>query len=155
MRLPESVLVEFAPSPSAAVAIGVMGVATLGVALTLPLAAWQHALCILAIAAWTLRAWRTQALRRARSACMALRLAPNRLVAVTLRDGRVLAGHVRNSSYVSARLTTVVWRADGERWSRTILILPDMVSADAFRRLRVMLRYARSGDVEAAPASQR
>ena len=75
--------------------------------------------------------------------------------AVTLADGRILAGHVRSSSYVSARLTTIVWRADGERRLRSILILPDMVSADAFRRLRVMLRYARSGEVEAAPESQR
>ena len=155
MRLPESVFIELAPSRCAGVAIGVLGAATIGVLLTLPIAAWQHALSIFVVAVWTWRAWRTHALRRGRAACIALRLAPNRLIAVTLADGRVLAGYVRSSSYVSARLTTIVWRADGERRSRCILILPDMVCADAFRRLRVMLRYARSGDVEASPASQR
>lgn len=155
MRLPESVVVELAPSRSAGVAIGALGAATIGVVLTLPIAAWQHALSLLAVAGWTWGAWRTHALRRGRAACVALRLAPNRLVAVTLADGRILAGHVRSSSYVSARLTTIVWRADGERRLRGIFILPDMVCADAFRRLRVMLRYARSGEVEAAPESQR
>jgi hypothetical protein len=153
MRLPESVLLEFAPSRSAGIAIGLLGAATMGVILTLPLAAWMQVLSILLVAGWTWSAWRTSALRRGRAACVSLRLAPNRLVAVTLADGRILAGHVRSSSYVSARLTTLVWRADGERRSRHILILPDMVSADAFRRLRVMLRYARNGDVAAAPAS--
>lgn len=155
MRLPESVFVEFAPSRAAGAAIGLLGAATTAVILTLPIVPWQQALAILAVAGWTFCAWRTHALRRGRTACVAMRLAPNRLVAVTLADGRVLAGYVRRSSYVSARLTTIVWCADGERRSRSILILPDMVSADAFRRLRVMLRYARNGDVDAAPASQR
>ena len=155
MRLPPSLLVELGPSRLAGVAIGVMGAATLGLALALPIAAWQQASLIAFVAGWTWRAWRTHALRQGASACIALRLAPNRLLAVTMGDGRRLAGHVRSSSYVGARLTTIVWRADGERWSRSVCILPDMLPAEDFRRLRVLLRYARSGDVAAVPANHR
>jgi len=51
-------------------------------------------------------------------------------------------------------MTSIVWRPDGARWSRAILVVPDMLPADEFRRLRVMLRYARSGRAQDAPASQ-
>jgi hypothetical protein len=61
---------------------------------------------------------------------------------------------VRAATYVGAWVTTIVWRPDGARWSRAILVLPDMLPAEDFRRLRVMLRYARSGDAQEAPASQ-
>ncbi len=48
----------------------------------------------------------------------------------------------------------VVWRPDGARWSRTVLIVPDMLPAEDFRRLRVMLRYARSAEVQDVPLNQ-
>jgi len=66
----------------------------------------------------------------------------------------MVAGHVRSSTRVSAALTSIVWRADGARWSRAILVLPDMLPADDFRRLRVMLRYARNGFEQEAPVNQ-
>jgi hypothetical protein len=69
-------------------------------------------------------------------------------------DGRLVAGHVRAATYVGAWITTIVWRPDGSRLSRTILVLPDMLPDEDFRRLRVMLRYARSGEVQDVPASQ-
>jgi hypothetical protein len=50
------------------------------------------------------------------------------------------------SSYVGAALTTLVWRVNGAPWWRSpevILILPDVVPADDFRRLRIFLRYGR------------
>ena len=55
---------------------------------------------------------------------------------------------------MSAALTSIVWRPDGARWSRSILVLPDMLAPDDFRRLRVMLRYARNGLEQDAPANQ-
>jgi hypothetical protein len=155
MRLPPSLLVELGPSRTAGIAIGLMGAATLGVVLALPIAAWQQAGLVGGVAGWAWRAWRMHALRQGSQACIALRLAPNRLLTATMGDGRLLAGHVRSSSYVGTRLTTIVWRADGERHSRSVWILPDMLPADDFRRLRVLLRYARSGDVAASPASHR
>jgi hypothetical protein len=46
-----------------------------------------------------------------------------------------------------------VWRPDRSRFSRAEFILPDMLPADDFRRLRVLLRYGRNDDAHGAPAS--
>ena len=40
-------------------------------------------------------------------------------------------------------LTTSVWRTRGARASRTIAILPDMLPAEDFRKLRVLLRLGK------------
>jgi hypothetical protein len=71
----------------------------------------------------------------------------DRRIVVTDRTGRSRAGVVLDDSYVGAALTTVVWRADGDRWwrpARTMLFLPDSLPAEEFRRLRVVLRYGRA-----------
>jgi hypothetical protein len=70
----------------------------------------------------------------------------DRGMTVTGRDGRSRAGVILDNSYVGAWLTTIVWRADGIRWwrpARTIVVLPDTLPEDEFRRLRVVLRYGR------------
>lgn len=70
----------------------------------------------------------------------------DRRIAVTDRTGRSRAGSIHDDSYVGARLTTIVWRADDEPWwrpARTIVVLPDSLPRDEFRRLRVVLRYGR------------
>jgi len=51
---------------------------------------------------------------------------------------------VQPDSYVGALLTTLVVRPDGKHRLRTIAILPDMLPADDFRRLRLLLRLGRS-----------
>jgi len=70
----------------------------------------------------------------------------DRRLAVTDRLGRSHDGAILDASYVGAMLTTLVWRADSDRWwrpARTILFLTDSLSPDEFRRLRVVLRYGR------------
>ena len=93
-------------------------------------------------------------MHRGRFAATELRLAPDLILVACMGDGRRVAGHVGASTYVGAWMTTIVWRPDARRWSRTILILPDMLPHEDFRRLRVMLRYARSDEVQEAPVSQ-
>ncbi|HET7097383.1 MAG TPA: hypothetical protein VFJ68_08325 [Casimicrobiaceae bacterium] len=71
----------------------------------------------------------------------------DRTISVTDRSGRTLAGVILDDSYVGAALTTIVWRADGDRWwhpARAMLIVPDSLPPDEFRRLRVVLRYGRA-----------
>ena len=70
--------------------------------------------------------------------------------AVGPADGCSCEGTILDASYVGARLTTIVWRADADRagWRRlrpaqTIVVLPDTLPGDDFRRLRVVLRYGR------------
>ncbi|MEO8304342.1 MAG: hypothetical protein ABI724_09490 [Betaproteobacteria bacterium] len=83
----------------------------------------------------------------------------DRRLTVTDRSGRSCSGSILDDSYVGAAVTTIVWRADDDRWwrpARAMLILPDSLPRDDFRRLRVVLRYGRvvgdegSSDVEAA-----
>jgi len=68
----------------------------------------------------------------------------DRRIVVTGRDGRARAGSIVDDSCVGALLTTIVWRADEDAWwrpSRAIVVLPDTLPPDDFRRLRVVLRY--------------
>jgi cyanate permease len=135
-------------------AIGVAALATLAVVFLLPIDAWQQALAVLAVLAWAAVTFWVVALGRSRFAITELRLAPDLVLVVRMGDGRLVAGHVRSSTYVGAWVTTIVWRADGTYWSRTVLVLPDMLAAEDFRRLRVMLRYARNAVAQGVPASQ-
>jgi len=68
----------------------------------------------------------------------------DRTISVTDRNGQSRAGVILDDSYVGSALTTIVWRADGDRWwrpARAMLIVPDSLPPDEFRRLRVVLRY--------------
>jgi hypothetical protein len=91
--------------------------------------------------------------RRGPRAIVALWLTGDRMLVARTGNGQLIAGHVRASSYVGARVTTLVWRADDARLSRAEWILPDMLPADDFRRLRVLLRYGRSEVAQDTPAS--
>ena len=70
----------------------------------------------------------------------------DRRIAVTDCDGRSREGVILDDSYVGPCLTTIIWRWDGMPWwrpARAIVVLPDTLAADEFRRLRVALRYGR------------
>ena len=74
-----------------------------------------------------------------------------RRITVTDRGGHSHEGSILDDSYVGTWLTTIVWRADGRPWwhpARTILVLPDTLGRDEFRRLRVVLRYGRPTEAE-------
>jgi len=118
------------------VAVAAMAVATLAVVSATPMEiGWRIAL-VVAIAAEAL--W---------AACAMLRTAGLKLdragrIEVTTLDGRTFAGQVRDGSFVAPWFTTVRWKPDGSRFSRTIAVLPDMLSGQDFRQLRVLLRWA-------------
>jgi toxin CptA len=154
MPKPPSVHVVLGPSRAVGAAIGVATLATSCVVLILPLPSWLHGAACALLLAWAWVLFQVLALRRGPFAVTEVRLAPDLVLVVNRGDGRLTAGHVRSSTFVAAWLTTIVWRPDGARFSRSILIVPDMLPADDFRRLRVMLRYARSGEVQETPLSQ-
>ena len=75
-----------------------------------------------------------------------LHVGHDRTITVTGYDGRSHAGSVLDDTFVGAWLTTIVWRRDTLAWWRlapAIVVLPDMLSRDEFRRLRDALRYGR------------
>jgi Membrane-bound toxin component of toxin-antitoxin system len=76
-----------------------------------------------------------------------LHIGLDRRITVTGCDGRSRAGAILDDSYVGAWLTTIVWKPDGCAWwrpARTIVVLPDMLSREESRQLRVALRYGRA-----------
>ncbi len=154
MRRPPSVHVVLSPSRIAGAGIGVLAAATIALTIALPLQPLLQLGLSAAVVAWAGWSFHVDALHRGRFAVTDVRLAPDLILVVCMGDGRLVAGHVRASTYVGAWVTTIVWRPDGWRWSRAILVLQDMLPAEDFRRLRVMLRYARSSEVQEIPASQ-
>jgi len=88
------------------------------------------------------------ALRRAvgGGAPRGVRIGVDRRIAVTTRDGRTCDGDILADSFVGHRLTTIVWRTDGARHARTLMVMADTFAADDFRRLRVVLRYGRTAE---------
>ncbi len=116
--------------------------AALIVALPLPL--WGSAAGLITILCVAARGfWRCTG----RGVPALLFVGADRRLTVAARDGQTRDGAIEDDSYVGAMLTTIVWRPDGLAWWRrapSILILPDMLPADDFRRLRVLLRYGRT-----------
>ena len=136
----------------AAIVLGACGTFAVLVAARLPWYALVCALCVLV--GWAALAIRDVGLRRGARSVRAIRLDGDDSVVVDSGDGRSLTGSLLTSSAVGARVTTLVWRPRGALCSRAVLILPDMLPADVFRRLRVLMRYGRSEDTHDDPASQ-
>jgi len=53
-----------------------------------------------------------------------------------------LVGDVAHGSFVAPWLTIIHWRPLGARFTRTLVVLPDMIDAESFRAMRVILRWA-------------
>ena len=119
-----------APSVRLAAFIVVAAAATACLALAVPLPAGVSP----ALTAWCAVAaahalWRNRA-REVRI---------SRGTAITV-DG--IPGNVAHGSFVAPWLTVVHWRPLGARFKRTVVVLPDMIDAEGFRALRVILRWA-------------
>jgi hypothetical protein len=160
MRVPPRLRLE--PRPSRllcrAIAAGALATATLAVCLPLP---WAVRLVLaLSVALVALRAAR-RTVGRGLPAIVHLGL--DRRLSVTMPDGRTHAGTLSGATYVGFRLVAIHWRPDRSSAlapvrARTLLIVADMLPADDFRQLRVLLRYGRagpatSGDAAGRPAS--
>ena len=138
---------------TASTAIALLALATSAVVSMLPADPAAAGLAIVAIGVWAFDRIQVVALRRGPRAVRRFELRGDLTVVVVTGDGKVRAGRVHPDSYVGARLCTIVWRPFG-RWRRqAILLLPDMLPAEDFRRLRVLLRYGRSDVAQGDPAS--
>ena len=153
MRWPPPVRVSLAPSIAAAMLIALLALATCGIVSRLPLDAAATAMIVVAIGVWAIDRIHVVALRRGPRAVRRLELRGDLTLVVVTGNGTAHAGRVHRDSYVGARLSTIVWRPYGRWRRRAILLLPDMLPADDFRRLRVLLRYGRSDVTHGEPAS--
>ena len=144
MHEPAALHIELAPSRLAAAAIVAGVIATAALVAWLPGQPWWRVGGVLALGAYAIALTRVWANRTAQHSVVSLVLGPSRHIVMTERGGRRIEGVVQADSYVGSLLTTIVMRPAGARWSRSIAILPDMLSADDFRRLRVRLRLAQA-----------
>lgn len=80
--------------------------------------------------------------RRSLAGPTGLRLDCARAIAVRGARGEWRTGTVRDGSFVAPWLTIARWRPDGARLDRALVILPDMLSAEALRKIRVILKWA-------------
>jgi hypothetical protein len=143
MHPPPRLRLEPRPSRIACACIVLACAATTALIVLLPLPLWVAGSGGLVAAAVAAHGFRRCA---GRGVPALLHVGIDRRITVTGRDGRSRDGAVCADSYVSAHLTVIVWRGDDARWwqpARSILIVPDTLAADDFRRLRVVLRYGR------------
>jgi toxin CptA len=129
-------------SPVAAALLGAAALASLAL---IGLTPGPSALRILA-ATWVccaaLEALHRVALHRGAGGVRGLALRGGGEIAVENVQGLRRSGRLRDGSFVAPWLTIVRWRPDGARFDRAVAILPDMLAAEPFRRLRVALRWS-------------
>jgi len=154
MSKPRPVDISLGPSRRACVGVALLAGATVSILVLLPAHPFAIVAGVIAVACWAgNRVW-VVGMRRGPRAVRELRIDGNRNVVAKLVSGEVLKGHVQEASYVGAIVTTLTWRSKGALCARSVLILPDMLPAEDFRRLRVLLRYGRSEETASPPASQ-
>jgi hypothetical protein len=135
--------VALGPSRIAGAAVLLAFMATAALVAWMP---WPHllrAVIVLALGAYAMAVNRNWVARSAKHAVVALVVDIDRRITLTEASGARIEGIVQADSYVGATLTTIVVRLPARRLLRAIAILPDMLPADDFRRLRVLLRLGR------------
>ncbi|MEO8741345.1 MAG: protein YgfX [Casimicrobiaceae bacterium] len=137
----------------AATLIFVSIVATAALVAWLPGSAWLRGAAVIALGVYGIALERTWALRSARRAIIAFTLRPDLTVSLVERGGIAAEGVVQGDSFVGAILTTLVVRVPPACRLRTVAILPDMLPAEDFRRLRVQLRLGRVPPAQPADAT--
>ena len=134
--------IALAPSRIAAIGLAAMVAATLAVIGVTPGNVALRVLAATWIVCGGLEALHAIVLHRGRRGARALRVSRGGAIEVVSGAGNLRSGELRNGSFVAPWLTIVRWRPDAARFDRTILILPDMLPRDDFRRLRVLLRWS-------------
>ncbi len=153
MHAPAPVRIAPAISRSAFALICILAACACAVVATLPFHEVLRGLATVAIVVWAGDRIHVVAMRRGPRAVRLIEIDGRLRIAVTNGDGACDRGSVQPDSYVGARITTIVWKPGNARLSRAILLLPDMLPADDFRRLRILLRHGRSEVAHGDPAS--
>lgn len=124
---------------AAILAIGHGAVAALVLLLDI-LIAWQAAILVALIVSLVYEL-RATALGLSANALIALRIAPDNVFSAQMRSGEWRDYEVLGSTYVTSALTVLMLRAAGARRVRSVVLMPDSMAADDFRRLRTWLRW--------------
>ena len=82
--------------------------------------------------------------------CVAFRLEGQREIVLVLRSGRHLSGRMLPDSLVTPYIVILNVAMKEQLLKRSLLILPDAMGAESFRRLRIALRWGENADRTAA-----
>lgn len=139
---------DFADSRAIGAFVMLACVATVALVAGLPLpAAWRGLSAVLVIAAGA------RALARSRVAIVGMVVRSDGTVVALRADGRALAGALADGCVALPAFAAIAWRATGE-WRMGVVAVPrDVLTPEAHRALRVVLRYATSGEDAAPPES--
>jgi hypothetical protein len=137
----EAVRAALGASRLAAAGLAAMALATVALLAAMPGAAALRILLATAVLCAGLEAIHAVALRRGRRGVRAILVRRSHQVEVELEGGAWKRGELREGSFVAPWLTIVRWRPEGARFDRSVVILPGMLPAEDFRRLRVVLRW--------------
>jgi hypothetical protein len=140
MKGPPPLRIELGRSRLAVAFIVAAYFATATLVAFMPGPALLRAIAVAAIGAYSVWSLRRSALQTERHAIVGVEISADGRVVLIERGGATREGRAQPACYIGTWFTTLVVRIDGRRWSRAIAILPDMLSAEELRRLRVMLR---------------
>jgi toxin CptA len=135
------VVLAIGPSRRAEAWIAGLEVATVTAVLAMTAPWLLKAALVVAVVAEAVRAARRHAWQEGPGGLRRLVVDLAGRIELELADGTVVVGRVAEGSFVAPWLTIVRWRPEGARMSRAVVIAPDAVDAQAFRRLRVLLRW--------------
>jgi toxin CptA len=139
---------DFKPSITLTLIICAMGVSTVLI-LILPALIWQikllFGICILTAVIYTVCQYGLLLLPWS---CLALNINSSNQVQLVYRNGKVLSVDVCRDSLVTPYLTVVNCKVQvanlfAQLFSPHLVILPDMLEAEAYRQLRVWLRWGK------------
>jgi len=129
------------PSRQLAAALTLLHLGALACLVPLALALWLKALAVLALLASLVFMLRRSALLAASDSIVALMPKDDGMIRYVLGDGEEIEAEVLPDTTVYRFAAVVLLRAPGARRVRSVLVLPDSMDAEAFRHLRVWLRW--------------
>ena len=126
-----------------AVVLAVAHFAALAATLIVILPTWASILIAATIVVSGVWSIGRSALQRSASAIVELEVGEGGRISCRTRDGQWHESEVLFSSFISPRLTVLNLRVAGSARAKHLVIVPDNVEKDAFRRLRVLLKWSR------------
>lgn len=110
--------------------------------IVIPLAWWLRiAACSLLVVSGTIMISRNALLKSADSV-VGLQLRRDGSCQLQLRNQRSVSGKLCPGWFASPLMIVVQVACPGQRWRRSITLLPDAVEAEGLRQLRIFLRFA-------------
>jgi len=133
------------PSVLIAVAISILHVGAAAVVWLVPIPVLGKAVFTLAIAVSLIYFMARDAALHASRSIVALELREEGGIACQTRNGAWLECELLGSSYVAPGMTIINLRARGWMGYRRVILVPDNVDVEDFRRLRTWLRWRAAG----------